>query len=80
MPPRTVARRERFNRWIWALIDSFAWAVAIFLAAWLRYDLVLDLVLTAPLLWLAVAAVTAQVGFGAFVGPYAVGHERGSFE
>lgn len=80
MPPRTVPRRERFNRWLWALIDSCAWVVAIFLAAWLRYDLALELVLTAPLVWLTVAAVTAQVGFGAFFGPYAVGHERGSFE
>jgi FlaA1/EpsC-like NDP-sugar epimerase len=80
MPSRSDSQRERLNRWLWALIDSCAWVVAIFLASWLRYDFTLDLVLTAPLLWLTLAAVTAQVGFGAFFGPYAVGHERGSFE
>jgi FlaA1/EpsC-like NDP-sugar epimerase len=54
--------------------------VATFLAVWLRYDLTLENVLTAPILWFTVAAVLGQVVFGAFFGPYAVGHDRGSFE
>jgi FlaA1/EpsC-like NDP-sugar epimerase len=65
---------------MWAVIDSGVWVAAIFLAAWLRYDLSLSHVLTVPMLWLMVAAVVGQVVIGGLVGPYAVGHERGSFE
>ena len=73
-------RRDRLSRWLWAVIDSAAWVVATFLAVWLRYDLTLENVLTAPMLWFTAAAVLGQVIFGAFFGPYAVGHDRGSFE
>jgi FlaA1/EpsC-like NDP-sugar epimerase len=80
MPTRVQARRERFNRWLWALVDSGVWVVAIFLGAWLRYDLNAIRSLSTPLVVLALAAIAAQLGAGAAIGPYAVGHERGSFE
>ena len=80
MPPSRRQHRERLTRWSWAVIDSGAWLVAVFLAAWLRYDLDLDLTITSAMVWLTVAAVVAQVVFGTVFGPYAVGHERGSFE
>ena len=80
MPMGASRRKERVNRWMWAVVDSVVWVAAMFLAAWLRYDLRLEPVLTAPLLWLTVAAVVCHVVVGAFLGPYAVGHDRGSFE
>jgi FlaA1/EpsC-like NDP-sugar epimerase len=80
MASRTSKRRERVNRWMWAVVDSGVWVLAVFIAAWLRYDLRFDPILTMPMLWLTVAAVVSHVVVGAFVGPYAVGHDRGSFE
>jgi FlaA1/EpsC-like NDP-sugar epimerase len=61
-------------------VDSIAWVVAVVLAAWLRYDLHIQQVLFPPVIAFAGVAVVCQVAFGAFVGPYAVGHDRGSFE
>jgi FlaA1/EpsC-like NDP-sugar epimerase len=80
MPNASVRRRERMNRWMWAVIDSAAWVVAVFLAAWLRYDLHIHQVLFPPVVAFAGVAVVCQLLFGAFFGPYAVGHDRGSFE
>ena len=76
----SLARRERVNRWMWALVDVVVWVVAVFLAAWLRYDFQLSPTIAPPLLWFTVVAVVAHLGFGTFFGPYAVGHDRGSFE
>jgi FlaA1/EpsC-like NDP-sugar epimerase len=73
-------RRERVNRWMWALVDAGVWVLAVFMAAWLRYDLQLAPTFSAPLLSFTVAAIVAHLGFGTFFGPYAVGHDRGSFE
>ena len=80
MPNASIRRRERLNRWTWALVDSIAWMVAVVLAAWLRYDLHIHQVLFPPVIAFAGVAVACQVVFGAFLGPYAVGHDRGSFE
>ncbi|QGN57945.1 nucleoside-diphosphate sugar epimerase/dehydratase [Nostocoides sp. HKS02] len=65
---------------MWAVIDSAAWVLAVFLAAWLRYDLQVGQVLASATISFAVVAVICQVVFGTFFGPYAVGHQRGSFE
>ena len=80
MPSASVRQRERLGRYLWALIDSAAWAVAVVLSVWLRYDLDIHKVLFGPTLALAAGAVLCQLVFGAFFGPYAVGHDRGSFE
>jgi FlaA1/EpsC-like NDP-sugar epimerase len=65
---------------MWAVVDSGVWVLAVFFAAWLRYDLQFEPVLTASMLWFTVAAILVNVAVGAFFGPYAVGHDRGSFE
>ena len=80
MPHASIRRRDRLNRWIWAAIDSAAWAVAVFLATWLRYDLHVAPVLAPPIVTFTALAVVCQLAFGTFFGPYAVGHDRGSFE
>lgn len=78
--PKRRARRERINRWLWALIDVVIWMGAIASAVWLRYELQAGHVLTHSILTLAVLAAAIHVLAGAVVGPYAVGHERASFE
>lgn len=49
-------------------------------AAFLRYDFDLDLSLGRPVLTLAGIGVLSQIVLGTLIGPYAVGHERGSYE
>lgn len=73
-------RRDRVNRWMWAVVDIAVWAAAVFIAAWLRYDLQVEPTITQPLLGFTAIAVVAHLFFGTFFGPYAVGHDRGSFE
>lgn len=67
------------NRWIWAGVDLLVVVAATFLAAWLRYDFGVE-ALTPPVVRLAAVAAGAHLLVGAFVGPYAVGHLRGSYE
>jgi FlaA1/EpsC-like NDP-sugar epimerase len=80
MPTRKARQRERLSRWLWALVDLAIWLLAILAAAWLRYDFQTAPVLTESMLGLTALACTVHLVAGAFVGPYAVGHERASFE
>jgi FlaA1/EpsC-like NDP-sugar epimerase len=62
------------------LFDAAIWFVAIYVATWLRFDFKeAPVLIVGTLEFAAVAAVTHMV-VGAMVGPYAVGHKRGSFE
>ncbi|WP_227423272.1 nucleoside-diphosphate sugar epimerase/dehydratase [Pengzhenrongella sicca] len=54
--------------------------MAIFGAVWLRFDFVSTPLLERTTLEFALAAVAGHLVVGAFLGPYAVGHQRGSFE
>lgn len=80
MPNRILRRRERLARWSWALADAVVWIVAVYAAAWIRLDFDAAPVFASSLLVFAVTAGTAQVVIGALIGPYRVGHQRGSFE
>ena len=80
MPTRPSRRREWLYRWLWAATDSAVWGVAVFSAAWLRYDLDLEPVLVPAIGWLVAVAVAVHLLVGSLIGPYAVGHDRGSFE
>jgi len=73
-------RRDGVVRWTWALFDALVWGVAIFFACWLRYDFDSADVPVKGALWFALAAMGGQIVIGGLIGPYAVGHERGSFE
>jgi len=73
-------RRDGVIRWTWALFDALIWGVAIFLACWLRYDFDSADVPVMGALWFALAAMGGQIVVGGLIGPYVVGHERGSFE
>jgi len=78
--PRAVKRRNRFRRWVWALIDAVIWVTAIYGGTWLRYDFDRHPVLVSATAWFAIAAACATIVVGALIGPYGVGHQRGSFE
>jgi FlaA1/EpsC-like NDP-sugar epimerase len=62
------------------LVDVTIWVLALFTAGWLRYEFQFEPVFVEAMLGLCAAAVVVHLLVGAWVGPYAVGHERGSFE
>jgi FlaA1/EpsC-like NDP-sugar epimerase len=68
------------HRWVWLLFDAAIWFAAIFGATWLRFDFRDSSMLTHGTLMFAGAAFLAYLVVGAAIGPYSVGHTRGSFE
>jgi FlaA1/EpsC-like NDP-sugar epimerase len=68
------------HRWVWVLFDAAIWFAAIYGATWLRYDFTNPSVLTHATLAFAGAASVTYLVIGAAIGPYSVGHKRGSFE
>jgi FlaA1/EpsC-like NDP-sugar epimerase len=73
-------RREWLHRWVWVLFDAAIWFAAIYGATWLRFDFKRASVFVATTLVFAIAAGLGHFLVGAVIGPYAVGHRRGSFE
>ena len=71
---------HRRHAGVWALLDLFCWVVSLYLATWLRLDFDLSQTLNLGTITFALAAGMFHVGVGALVGPYAIGHPRGSFE
>jgi FlaA1/EpsC-like NDP-sugar epimerase len=78
--PRAIQRRERLRRWVWAFIDAFIWVIAVYGATWLRYDFVRRPFLVSGTMSVAIAAAGASILIGSLIGPYGIGHQRGSFE
>jgi FlaA1/EpsC-like NDP-sugar epimerase len=78
--PRSVERNEWLHRWVWVLFDGAIWFVAVFAATWVRFDFKHDSLFVETTLVFALAAVLGHVFVGSVIGPYAVGHRRGSFE
>ena len=75
-----TARQRQFYRWYWALVDMACWAVAVYVATWLRLDFDMLKTLGAGTLQFALAVAVFHLAVGMVIGPYAVGHARGSFE
>jgi len=73
-------RDEWMHRWVWVLFDGGIWFSAIYCATWLRFDFENTPVFVANTLQFALAAALGHFLVGAVIGPYAVGHARGSFE
>ena len=65
---------------MWVLFDAAIWFAAIYGATWLRYDFTNPSVLTHATLAFAGAAAVTYLVIGSAIGPYSVGHKRGSFE
>lgn len=82
MSPRDgrTLKDGRLKRWLWALVDLGVIGIAVFLAAWLRYDFNPSSTFATPIGRLALIAIAAHVLIGGIFGPYAVGHLRGSYE
>jgi len=83
--PDQVAKQERppvrhIGRWGWAGVDGLAWIACVILAIWLRFDFNIPSAVSTSMFAVALAAALVQLFVGAFAGPYAIGHERGSFE
>lgn len=77
---RANKRRSRIARWTWAVADASIWFAAIYAAALLRLDFDPVPVLVTPTLAFGCGAAVLQIAVGAVLGPYRVGHSRGSFE
>jgi len=77
-----IERRSQWlYRWVWVLFDGAIWFLAIYGATWLIFDFSeTTLLLQVPTIVLALAAGVVHLMVGAVIGPYAVGHRRGSFE
>jgi FlaA1/EpsC-like NDP-sugar epimerase len=65
---------------VWALFDGAIWFLAVYSATWLLFDFRETSVLVRGTLTFAANAVIVHLLVGAVIGPYAVGHRRGSFE
>ncbi|NYF97382.1 polysaccharide biosynthesis protein [Janibacter cremeus] len=65
---------------MWATVDLLVLTIAVFLAAWLRYDFDPTSTFAAPIGQLALIAIATHLVLGGLFGPYAVGHLRGSYE
>jgi len=83
--PDHVPKQERppvrhIGRWGWAGVDGLAWIACVILAIWLRFDFNIPSAVSTSMIAVALAAALVQLFVGAFAGPYAIGHERGSFE
>ncbi len=76
----TRQHRELLVRWSWACADAETWVLALVLATWMRHDFDASEIPLTATVWFAAAAATAQLLLGAVIGPYAVGHQRGSLE
>jgi len=62
------------------LFDGAIWFVAIYGATWLRLDFEDTSLFVGGTLACTTAAAVVHLLVGAVIGPYAVGHRRGSFE
>src|SRR6478672_7701283 len=68
------------TRLLWTTADATVWVASLVLATWLRLDFTITEQYTGPLVAGAAVVVVVHIAFGWLFGPYAVGHELGSFE
>ena len=68
------------TRLLWTTADAVIWVASLAAATWLRLDFAISDVYATPLVLAAVVVVAVHVTVGWVFGPYAVGHELGSFE
>lgn len=76
----SVQRRALMMRTLWCAVDVIIWIVALYVAVWLRLDFELDPEFAEGTAKFAAVAVLGQIIVGHLLGPYGVGHLRGSFE
>lgn len=77
---RSWSRREILVQAGWACADASMMVFASFAAAWARYDLDIHTVFVRPTGYFAILAAMLYLLLGFIIGPYRIGHLRGSFE
>ena len=77
---RTPRERDRAVRYGWFVVDLLVVLVSAFMAAWVRYDLDAAASTTQEIALFGLLAVVVYAAVGMVVGPYRIGHMRGSFE
>jgi FlaA1/EpsC-like NDP-sugar epimerase len=75
-----VTNTSATNRWRWAGADGLLWLVATLAAVFLRFDFNITQALAPNSLVFSAGTTAAYLLLGGLMGPYAVGHSRGSFE
>jgi FlaA1/EpsC-like NDP-sugar epimerase len=75
-----VTNTSATNRWRWAGLDGLLWLVATLAAVFLRFDFNITQALAPNSLVFSAGTTAAYLLLGGLMGPYAVGHSRGSFE
>src|SRR3954451_14603525 len=68
------------TRVLWTVVDASIWVGSLVVALWLRLDFTITHDYWMPLLVGSAVVLAVQVVLGWLYGPYAVGHELGSFE
>lgn len=76
---RRPARGLR-TRLLWTALDAGVWAASLAVALWLRLDFEFTELYGTPLAIGTACVILVHVSVGWLFGPYAVGHELGSFE
>lgn len=76
----SLREHDRLARMGWLAIDLVLLVVAAFLAAWVRYDLSASDTMASAVAAFAGVAVCVYAVLGFLIGPYRIGHVRGSFE
>lgn len=75
-----TARRRRAVRAGWAAVDSACWTAGLVGTVWLRFDFAFPQGSLPLTITLALIVVILQVALGSMLGPYRIGHDRGSYE
>ncbi len=68
------------TRLLWTVLDAGVWVASLAVATWLRLDFAIPELYATPLVIAAGTVTVVHVSIGWLFGPYAVGHELGSFE
>lgn len=77
---RTHRERDRAVRYGWFAVDLLVVLISAFMAAWVRYDLDATASTTQEIALFGLLAVVVYAAVGMVIGPYRIGHMRGSFE
>ncbi len=76
----TRLRSMMTTRVLWTVADATVWLASLMIALWLRLDFGVSPVWATGMALAALVVVTTQTLLGWVMGPYAIGHELGSFE
>lgn len=68
------------SRTRWLVFDVATWILAVHAAVWLRYEFDFPANALAPTLAMAIGTALLHAAVGTLVGPYRIGHVRGSYE